>query len=153
MAIEGWYYLHQNGQLIYKREIGGTVADLRESDFVRGIWPFDPTDRNGAWRIVVEAMAAGADKSRVYELADKWMCTAQDAEHYAKHLGFRIFRDGNQWCATRSDFVNLQESPAGFGECCVSAIAALAIELGYKPSKMWGTDLAKLVTMGAQPAV
>jgi hypothetical protein len=25
------YYLHQNGSLIYKRELGDTVADLRES--------------------------------------------------------------------------------------------------------------------------
>lgn len=28
----------------------------------------------------------------------------------------RVFMDGNAWCAVRPDFINLQESPAGFGE-------------------------------------
>ncbi len=26
-----------------------------------------------------------------------------------------LFMDGNSWCVTRQDFVNLQESPVGFG--------------------------------------
>ena len=32
---QGWYYLHTNGDLIYKRELGGTAADIRESDFAK----------------------------------------------------------------------------------------------------------------------
>lgn len=36
--------------------------------------------------------------------------------------------DGNQWCATNPDFINLQESPAGFGDTPMEAIAALAKE-------------------------
>jgi hypothetical protein len=28
----------------------------------------------------------------------------------------RVFKDGNMWCAVMPDFINLQESPAGFGE-------------------------------------
>jgi hypothetical protein len=51
MALQGWYYLHTNGSLIYKRELGGTAADIRESDFARAMWPLDPADRAGAWRI------------------------------------------------------------------------------------------------------
>lgn len=50
MSIIGWYYLHQNSDLIYKHEFGGTAADIRESDFARGLWPMDPEDRAGAWR-------------------------------------------------------------------------------------------------------
>ncbi len=34
--------------------------------------------------------------------------------------------DGNQWCATLPDFINLQESPAGFGDTQDGAIANLA---------------------------
>ena len=48
MAIEGWYYLHENGDMIYKRELGGTDADIRESSFAKMLWPFDPDDRAGA---------------------------------------------------------------------------------------------------------
>lgn len=37
----------------------------------------------------------------------------------------RIFMDGDQWCAVRPDFVNLQESPAGFGSTREAAISGL----------------------------
>lgn len=29
---------------------------------------------------------------------------------------YEIFKDGDQWCATYSDFENLQESPAAFAD-------------------------------------
>jgi hypothetical protein len=38
---------------------------------------------------------------------------------------FRTFMDGNAWCAVRKDFINLQESHAGFGASREQAIAAL----------------------------
>ncbi len=38
----------------------------------------------------------------------------------------RVFMDGDKWCAVRPDFVNLQESPAGFGDTPDAARAALA---------------------------
>jgi hypothetical protein len=40
----------------------------------------------------------------------------------------RVFRDGDMFCAVRPDFVNLQESPAGFGETEKEAIQALSLE-------------------------
>lgn len=33
--------------------------------------------------------------------------------------------DGNQWCATNPDFIDLQQSPAGFGDTAEEAIEAL----------------------------
>jgi hypothetical protein len=33
----------------------------------------------------------------------------------------RVFKDGTAWCATHPDFVNLQESPAGFGDTAYAA--------------------------------
>jgi len=33
--------------------------------------------------------------------------------------------DGDQWCATEKDFINLQESDAGFGDTMETAIAEL----------------------------
>ena len=80
MALEGWYYMHKNGDLIYKRDMGGTAADIRESDFAKMLWPFDPTDRAGAWRILVESMACGVNKDRVIEnLADALDSRAREA--------------------------------------------------------------------------
>lgn len=144
MALTGWYYLHENGDLIYKPG-DDACADIRDSDFARGLWPMDPTDRAGAWRIVVEAGAAGADPARVAHLAAQWSCNDRDAGHYAEHVGARLYMDGNAWCATRNDFENLQESPAGFGDTAREALTALAKELGYKPSKMWGATFEQLL--------
>lgn len=143
--IEGWYYLHTNGDLIYKRDLDGTVADLRESDFVRHFWPLDTTDREGAWNICVEAAALGAKPERVAELEAKWGINDEDAQHYAKRVGCKLVRDGNAWCATRTDFVNLQESPSGFGDKCREAMTELCKELGFKASKMWGHSFKSLL--------
>ena len=37
--------------------------------------------------------------------------------------GFHIFQDGTSWCAVGPNFVNLQESIAGFGSTPVAAYA------------------------------
>lgn len=143
--MEGWYYLHENGDLIYKPEHGGTAADIRDSDFARGLWPMDPTDRAGGWRIVVEGLAAGANPERVKSLANKWGCTDEDGLIYAEHIGAHLQRDGNQWMAARKDFVNVQESPVGFGSSVYEAMAELAKSLRYRPSKMWGATFHDLL--------
>ena len=143
MNMNGWYYLHTNGDLIYKASPDAHV-DIRDSDFARALWPCDPSDRETAWTIVVEALAGGATPSRVKELADKWRCTDEDAKVYAERLGLRLMKDGNAWFASRQDFQNLQESPAGFGERAYEAIADLAKALGYRPSKMWGNSIQML---------
>lgn len=149
MSIQGWYYLHTNGDLIYKPDSEGQAADIRDSDFARGLWPMDPTDRAGAWGILVEAKAAGASPERVAELAARWGCTDEDGEVYAERIGAKIGRDGNAWCATRGDFQNLQESPAGFGHTVLEALSELAKDLGYQPSKMWGAHLPDLLKVRA----
>lgn len=146
MSIVGWYYLHINGDMIYKRDTGETAADIRESDFARGLWPLDPEDRAGAWRICVEGLAAGANKKRVMDLAKQWGCNESDAQNYAGHLGARIYKDGDQWCATGPGFRDLQSDPAGFGYTTVEAFAALCKTLGYTPSKMWGHTFESLLS-------
>lgn len=145
MAIIGWYYLHENGSLIYKRELGGTAADIRESDLAKALWPMDPEDRAGAWRIVVEGLAAGANKERVEELAKLWHCDDADADKYAEHVGVTLQLDGNAWMATPPWFENLQESAAGFGDTKLEAMAMLCKEIGYRPSKMWGASFVDLL--------
>ncbi|MDT8900927.1 hypothetical protein [Anaeroselena agilis] len=145
MAIIGWYYLHINGDLIYKRELGDTAADIRESDMARMLWPIDPTNRATAWRILVEALALGANRQRINDLVEKWGCNNKDAHNYADYCGLNLFQDGNSWCATRQDFINLQESPSGFGDTCLEAMADLCKSLGYRPSKMWGASFEDLV--------
>lgn len=146
--IEGWYYLHENGDLIYKRELGETAADIRESPFARAMWPIDRSDRAGAWRILVEGLAAGANRGRVFDLAGKWRCDDEDAKVYADRLGIVVQRDGDAWFLHRKDFINIAESPAGFGRTMLEALADLAKHLGYRPALMWGNSLHDLVKAG-----
>lgn len=146
--IQGYMYLHTNGDLIFKH---GTdcIADIRESDFARACWPIDPKDREGAWNCLVEAASLGANAVRIKELVDKWNCNDKDAEHYAERVGVKLSLDGNQWCATRTDFTNLQECPAGFGDTKLLAMAELCKELGYKACKMWGSSFGELLRQKA----
>jgi len=140
------YYLHENGDLIYRRELDGSiVAGIRESPLTKGLWFIDQNNREHAWNVLVEALAGGAKIERIRELAELWGCNDSDAPNYAQRLGFRLGKDGSAWCATRNDFIDLQESPAGFGDTALEAIAALAKELGYRPSKMWGNTFENLL--------
>ncbi len=41
----------------------------------------------------------------------------------------RIFKDGNQWCAVAPGFINLQESPAGFGDTPHEAFIELKADI------------------------
>jgi hypothetical protein len=141
MSIEGWYYLHTNGTLIYKRELGGTAADIRDSNFAVALWPCDPRDRATAWGIVVEALCAGALPVEVERLAAKWGCDDEDAHIYAQHVGATLERDGETWRAARKD----DDQPYGRGATAREALSSLASALGYRPSKMWGASFADLL--------
>src|ERR1700749_2162744 len=100
MPTTGWYYLHDNGDLLYKRNMdGGEAADFRESSFVRQFWPIDINDRESAWQILIEASALGADVGRIKELAALWKCDDADAQRYAEAVGVDLFLDGSAWCA------------------------------------------------------
>lgn len=144
MAILGIYYLHENGDLIYKCGTDA-IAYIRDSPFAKALWVVYPSDRMGAWNLLVESYAAGARKERVQELMGKWRCDDADAIHYADRVGCLLGEDGDQKTATKKDFVNLQESPCGFGGTYLEAMANLARALGYKPCKMWGTTFKTLL--------
>ena len=46
------------------------------------------------------------------------LCERTDA---VRLWGFHIFKDGNSWCAVGPNFVDLQESVAGFGGTPIAA--------------------------------
>ena len=74
----------------------------------------------------------GANRKRIDELVEKWGLTDKDALEFIKQAmtkgveQFRLFRDGDMWCATFYDFVNIQESQCGFGKTCLEALSELA---------------------------
>ncbi|WDS36201.1 hypothetical protein [Pseudoxanthomonas sp.] len=151
MSIQGWYYLHENGDLIYKPN-PDSACDIRDSDFARCMWPMDPGNREGAWNILVEALALGAHRDRVEALANKWGCDDADAERYADRIGVVLELDGNAWCAHWVNFTNMQEHPVGFGATKLEAMAELAKALGLPAGKMWRTTLKDLISSSSKVA-
>ncbi len=71
------------------------------------------------------------DEQRKLKQADIIRLRREISERVAQmdELKFDVFRDGDMFCATKLDFVNLQESPAGFGKTKELAITELEKEL------------------------
>jgi hypothetical protein len=51
---------------------------------------------------------------------------------------FRVFKDGDKYCAVQRDFEDLVQSPAGFGATPGEAIQALLREIGEQPKAEGG---------------
>ena len=141
--IQGYYYLHENKELIYKPG-SDSIIDIRESNLCHSAWAWDE-ERFTAWGILVEALSLGANKKRIKELAKRWKCDNKDAQNYAEYLGFEIEMDGDSYNAKRKDFVNLMESPCGFGDSYLEAMASLCKQLGFKGGKMWNVTFEGLL--------
>lgn len=144
--MDGWYYLHTNGTMHWKPQ-ADAIIDIRESDFAVAGWPVETEERESAWRIIVEGLAAGARPAQIAGLAVKFGCDDEDAAIYAERVGCTLELDGDQWCAKAGNFENLQESPAGFGTKAYEALSELALALGYRPSKMWGPTFSGLLAL------
>lgn len=78
--MKGYYYLHTNGDLIWKSEYH-SPEDF-DSPFVRKWWTVNPSDRSCAWKIILEGLSCGASIDRVKRLAAHWNCTVQDLVEY-----------------------------------------------------------------------
>jgi len=125
--MKHYYYLHTDGNLIHKNaSVVDADASYFDSAFVRKVWMIDTEDRGSLWILLTEALALGANKSRIQELQTLWKMTNDDAHEFAKRTGLKFCLDGDQWCVTFEDFVDLQTSQAGFGNDCLEALADLA---------------------------
>lgn len=145
MSKVSWYYLHENGDLICKSDYEEIIADFQESDFVKHFWMFDPTSRLVGWSVLVEALALSANEERVSELAEKWGCNDEDADEYTNRIGVETFLDGDSWCAVGPGFINLAESPAGFGHTKLSAISSLCKDMGFRAQKTGGESFKGII--------
>jgi len=132
---DGFCYLHTNGDLIFQR-----FGPEEDSDLVRRIWPIDLKSRGHAWVLCIEALAMGAKRARVMELAEKWGISDSDAPEFAKRAHLSLSRDGNQWCAGFNHFQNVLKSQGGFGATALEAFAELARE-GLLEKELWYSNV------------
>lgn len=115
--------------------IKGMYSDERGGQCCSGAVGGPDTD---AWKILVACLPANCGLVSAWNDADdrtfedvKQLFT-QAIQSGAKTMTTKImlddlqlFMDGDMWCATRHDFTNPQESPAGFGVSQEIAIAEL----------------------------
>lgn len=128
--INGYYYLHTNGDLIYKTTLAvDSDPNYFDSPFVRKSWPINLSERATAYTLLLDAEAMGARASRIKELKAKWNITEEDTQTFADRMGFLLSMDGDKWFARCPDFVNVQESPSGFGNTRWDALVALCREV------------------------
>jgi hypothetical protein len=71
--MTGTYYLHTNGDLIFK-----IIPPEPDSDFVVRVWPIDTDNRATAWTIILEAMVLGCRLERAKRLVEIWKCDKRD---------------------------------------------------------------------------
>lgn len=114
-ASDNWcyYYLHENGDLIHKSYYANP-SDFEDSDFVKKWWKVNMSKRIDVYNFLIAASMFGANKCRVDELIWKWHITDHDCEHYIDRVGLTWLMDGNAWCVHAPDFIDLQNSTAGF---------------------------------------
>ena len=141
--IQGWFYLHENMDLIYKPN-PDAITDIRESDLCLSAWSWNG-ERPTAWNILIEALSLGANKERIIELAEKWKCNDVDAPNYANYYGIILGSDGNSKTATLQNFINIQESPCGFGDTYLEAMSSLCKDVGFKGGKMWNKSFSDII--------
>ncbi len=115
--MDGYYYLHTNGDLIYKK-----FSPESDSPFVRRVWSLDTTDRKCAWLIILEALSLGADRKRIRQLSTHWGCTLEDLLEIIRRppestpeqrKGLRLFLDETNGVDADSWFDWLAATPQG----------------------------------------
>ena len=135
--VSGYYYLHSNGDLIYKREGFFDSKDC-DSNFVEAIWPIDLSDRTCAWLMLIEAGSLKADENRLDELILLWGINDKDAPNFAEVLEdiLLLKKIGDRWITTfrsniysnYSDFLDPELRTLGFGKTAFEALIDLATE-------------------------
>ncbi len=148
MKIDGWFLLRRNGTLQFVSEkdngIRGSLLSMLVNNDLVTFWPFQKLNRATVWRILVEGLAAGADKAQIQELAASARCDDHDALIYAARIGCAISKEGVYWKATEQQFIP-GVSKAGYGGTVLDAMGDLCKALGYVPSRIAPMDFAKML--------
>lgn len=114
----GIWYLGHRGQLSFSERLDGQayLSSLRS-------WEFLAADRSSAWFIAIEALALGAEPSKVEELVKLWKLTDEEAVRFAAYIGLRLYTFRGRW------YVSFKQGSRGKfadGDTAVAALAALA---------------------------
>lgn len=99
-----YVYLHENGSLIFKRDIVVDSIGPEEyfdSPFVLEYWKIDLNNRGDAYGLLIKAKMRGAKNSEIKGLMQKWEITDDDSIEFAKRSGIVLAqrKDNENWVA------------------------------------------------------
>ncbi len=97
-----YYYLHQNGDLIYMDK-NSLEDDFDVSDLVLTWWKIDLKNRADIYHLLIRARILGAHTNRIYELVNKWGITNADAENFVKYVGLVFALQGSKYIIRPKD--------------------------------------------------
>lgn len=138
----GWYYLHVNGELIYKpySSVYDPRIDFEESSFVLCYWLINLSDREDAYNLLVRAKMLGAKKDRIEELVSKWNIDDDDTKVYCEKYGIKWARSGEQFIASAGPPIGDDGPVRGVGITLFKAVCdfyAKAVNLPEEDFKIW----------------
>jgi hypothetical protein len=112
MSLIGYFYLHENKDIIFKRE----KPEMEIGGFVKRVWPFDPEDRAGAYCILIEAAVMDVKPERLETLLEKWQITDDDCLIAAGYYSMLLFQNAprglwNKWAVRWAE----HDTPIGYG--------------------------------------
>lgn len=123
------YYLHINGNLIYKPH--ANIDDLLDSDFVVKFWELDTDNRGTAWLMLIEASLLGATESRINQLREIWDIDNRPEEiaDFCKYANLDVKFEGGKYEVREGvDGSNLVGVDTDFFKACVDLSMKIADE-------------------------
>lgn len=97
MEDPAYYYLHENGDLIYKNPKAYSTEDFEESPFVKIYWIIDLENRLDAYHMLISASICGAKQDRIDDLKKKWGITDKDTQVYCDYVNIVYKETENGW--------------------------------------------------------
>lgn len=91
--ILGYYYLHVNGNLIWKRYIDDKQEEeIYNSDLVKKFWTIRENERESLWAVAIEAYCWGNEVTapQVEEFSIKHNLSNLDGEFFAERAGMYV---------------------------------------------------------------
>lgn len=130
--IGGYYYMHENKNLIFKRYSPGITKDFESSNFVLKYWSIDTKKRETAWTFLIEAYCLGASRDDIRTLSSKWSINNEDAKSYADFIGIDLIMDNlGQYTSFKRPINKMDFKRPAYGSTALESMAELCLLLGY----------------------